>query len=152
MVDIPGADVINSIPRPNFQFTLLNATVRSQEVLGEKQSTSSDSSILATDLLTVEYDESTTVLQNDTDDIVDYANSVGSEWSSSETTEFNVLNQTYQNDSAVCQTGQSNADTAVQTAQTQSSQDGTNLSNLVSLSSTLITIGQYVAGLIGQSY
>ncbi len=152
MVDIPLGDSLSSVQRPNFQFTLLNATTRSQTVLGDKQSTDTDASILATDLLTREYDEATIVLQEDTDAIVELADSVGSEWSTSETNDFNVLNQTYQNDSAVCQTGESNADTAVQTSQTQTSQDGTNLSNLVSLSSTLITIGGYVASLISRSY
>lgn len=141
MVDFPGV-LGSSVTRPNFQYALLNATVTFQDVLGNKQGTDSEAGIVATDLLSVEYELSVEVLEEDTAAVQEASGSDA----------FNLANQVYQNDSAVCQTGQNNANTAVQQSQTQVSQSGTNLSNLVSLATTLIQIGQYVAGLIGQAY
>lgn len=131
------------VQRPNFQFAILDSTIRSQEVLGNKQGTDSQGGILATNLLSLEYEEATTVLQYDTDKV---------QAQKADSGEFNKYNQIYQNDAAVTQTGESNASTGVDTEQTQVSQDGTNLSNLVSLSQTLITIGQYVASMISSAY
>lgn len=129
--------------RPNFQFALVDATVTSQNILGSKQVADSQAGIVATNLLTLEYDEATVVLQYDSNQVTANASSSNG---------LTVKNQIYQNDYAVAQTGESNANTAVQAEQTDVSQDSTNLSNLVSLAQTIITIGQYVAGLIGNCY
>ncbi len=128
----------------NFQFALLDATIRSQDALSSKQASDSQSGILDNDLLVDEYNDATVVLQADTANVQAQTNNSSNDQTSA--------NTQYQNDSSVAQTGESNANTAVQQQQTQSSQDGTNLSNLVSLSSTLITIGNYVAGLINTAY
>ena len=130
--------------RPNFQFALLNATVNSQNLLGNKQIYDSSAGIVATDLLNLEYADATVVLNADSNSLVNTT--------SSSTNDITKANQVYQNDYAVAQTGESNANTAVQSEQTDVSQDSTNISNLVSLAQTLITIGQYVAGLITSSY
>lgn len=125
--------------RPNFQFELLDATVNSQNLLGNKQISDSTAGIVATNLLNLEYAQATVVLTYDSNQVVlDESNSSA----------LTVSNQIYQNDYAVAQTGESNANTAVQAEQTDVSQDSTNISNLVSLAQTLITIGQYIAGLI----
>ncbi|MBM3197953.1 MAG: hypothetical protein FJZ58_01700 [Chlamydiae bacterium] len=131
----------------NFQFALLDATIRSQTTLGNKQTSDAQSSILANDLLETEYNDATAVLTKDTENVQSITGT-----STEDTDALTQANQEYQNDSSVAQTGESNANTAVQAEQTQVSQDGTNLSNLVSLSSTLIQIGQYIAGLIGTAY
>jgi hypothetical protein len=133
---------LDNIVRLNYQYALLNATVEAQDILGNKQITDSNAGIVANDLLTTQYDASTEVLNQDTD----------TAQSTNSSSSFNEANQVYQNDSATCQTGQSNANTAVQSSQTQVSQDGTNLSNLVSLASTIISIGGFVANLIGHAY
>ena len=127
----------------NYQFALLDATILSQTTLSDKQSADGQSGILANSLLTAEYADANTVLQTDTVNVQNSGSNSG---------DLTTTNQIYQNDSSVAQTGESNANTAVQQEQTQVSQDGTNLSNLVSLSSTLIQIGQYIAGLIGTAY
>ena len=126
--------------RPNFQFELLDATVNSQNTLGNKQISDSTGGIVATNLLNLEYADATVILNADSEALVAI--------NSSSTNAITQQNQVYQNDYATVQTGESNANTAVQAQQTDVSQDSTNISNLVSLAQTLITIGQYVAGLV----
>ncbi len=140
-MSLPIGEGLSEISRDNFQYALLDATVLNQDILGNKQITDSTAGETANDLLVTEYNASVTVLGEDTENAQTASSS-----------KFNEKNQIYQNDSAVCQTGQSNASTAVQSSQTQVSQDGTNLSDLVSLASTIITIGGYVANLIGTAY
>ncbi len=130
--------------RPNFQFELLDATVNSQNTLGNKQISDSTAGIVATNLLNLEYDEATVILNEDSEALVAI--------NSNSTNQITQQNQVYQNDYATVQTGESNANTAVQSEQTNVSQDSTNISNLVSLAQTLITIGQYVAGLVQSAY
>ena len=130
--------------RPNFQFDLLYATVNSQNVLGDKQISDSTGGIIATNLLNLEYSDATVVLNTDSENLISIP--------SSSTNAITQANQIYQNDYATAQTGESNANTAVQAQQTDVSQDSTNISNLVSLAQTLITIGQYVAGLVQSAY
>ena len=127
----------------NYQFSLLDATLRSQTTLGSKQTADAQSSIMANNLLALEYQEANYVLQGDTITVQEQHGNNNA---------LTVANQVYQNDSSVAQTGESNANSVVQAEQSQVSQDGTNLSNLVSLSSTLIQIGQYIAGLINTAY
>jgi hypothetical protein len=141
-MSIPIAEGLGSLSRDNFQYALLDATVLNQDILGNKQITDSTAGEIANDLLVTEYDASVAVLNEDTKNAQN----------ASSGNDFNEQNQIYQNDSAVCQTGQSNASTAVQSSQTQVSQDGTNLSDLISLASTIITIGGYVANLINTAY
>lgn len=138
---ISEADSI--ITRANFQYALIDCTVYSQDILGEKQVTDSQAGTIATDLLTTQYDASTEVLNQDTAN----AQSV-----SSDSNDFAEYNQIYQNDSATAQTGQNNASTAVDTIQTQISQDGSNISDLNSLTATIISVGGYVANLINNAY
>lgn len=140
-MSIPITEGLSGLSRDNFQYALLDATVLNQDILGNKQITDSTAGEIANDLLVTEYDASVAVLNEDTN-IAQTGHS----------SDFNENNQIYQNDSAVCQTGQSNASTAVQSSQTQVSQDGTNLSDLISLASTIITIGGYVANLISTAY
>lgn len=143
MVLVPISVLEEEVERLNYQYALLNATVEAQEVLGDKQITDSQAGIVANDLLTTQYDASTEVLNQDTEIAQD---------ASDDSNDFNVANQVYQNDSATTQVGQSNGNTAVQAQQTAVSQDGTNLSNLVSLSSSIISIGSYVSNLISHAY
>jgi hypothetical protein len=128
----------------NYQFALLEATVLSQITLSNKQASDSQAGILASNLLAAEYTDSNTVLTDDTGLVQGSVNDSGNT--------FSAYNQQYQNDAAVAQTGQNNANTAVQQQQTQVSQDATNLSNLVSLTQTLITIGSYIANLLTGAY
>lgn len=135
----------------NFQFELVTATIRSQTTLSNKQNSDSGSSVVANALLQNEYNEATTVLN--TDQQTTEANSPSSgNWNSTQTNAFNSNNAIYQNDSAISQTGESNASTATQQLQTQISTDATNLSNLVSLAQTIIAIGGYTAQLISSAY
>lgn len=143
MSSIQNFLIWNEIIRYNFQYALLDSIVEAQEILGDKQSTDSEAGIVANDLLTAQYDASTEVLNQDTENAQAVAD---------DSNDFNAMNQIYQNDSATASTGQNNASTATQNSQTQVSQDGTNLSNLVSLASSLITIGGYVSNLIGHAY
>lgn len=138
---ISEADSI--ITRNNFQYALIDCTVLSQDVLGEKQVTDSQAGTIATDLLTTQYDASTEVLNQDT------ANAQAQAGNSNN---FAEQNQIYQNDSATAQTGQNNANNAVQSIQTQISQDGSNIANLNSLVATIISVGGYVANLINNAY
>lgn len=131
----------------NFQFALIDATVRSQQILSNKQAADSQAGILATNLLTLEYSASNDVLGEDTALVQQESTNTGDD-----DNDFTAANQQYQNDAAVAQTGQNNANTAVQQQQTQVSQDATNLSNLVSLTQTLITIGGYIANLMTGAY
>ena len=141
MVAFPSS-LLSLLDRPNFQYQLLDSIVLAQEVLGDKQVTDSEAGIVANDLLTVIYDASTEVLEQDTEN----AQNAG------DSNDFNRINQVYQNDAATTQVGQNNANNAVQTSQTQVSQSGTNLSNLVSLASSIISIGSFVGNLIGHAY
>lgn len=143
MAATPNLLIWQEIIRYNFQYALLDSIVEAQDILSDKQSTDSEAGIIANNLLTAQYDASTEVLNQDTEN----AQAV-----SDDSDKFNAENQIYQNDSATAQTGQNNASTATQNLQTQVSQDGTNLSNLVSLASSLITIGGYVSNLIGHAY
>lgn len=138
----------------NYQFNLLNSTVRNQETLSNKQNADSTAGVVANDLLQSEYTEATTVLTIDQDITNQNSPSSGgsTNWNTNESNNFSINNAQYQNDAAVSQTGETNASTSVQQLQTQVSQDATNISNLASLAQTIIQIGQYVAGLIGQAY
>ncbi len=141
------------IHRVNYQIALVDSTARTQDVLTLKQVTDSEAGILASDLLSLEYEISTTVLEEDgalIDDAVAEGNANG--WTDSDTTNLNVINQQYQNDTATCQVGQSNASTAVQTTENQVGQDGTNLSNALSMSNILTAIGNYMSGILANMY
>jgi hypothetical protein len=145
-----GGNIVNRI---NYQIALVDAITISQNILTNKQVTDSEAGSIASDLLNTELDASEVVLQEDADNIDDLTtqgNNGG--WTTDETDAYNQANQYYQNDTAVCQTGQNNANTAVQTLSTQVGQDGTNLSNLLSISSVFVDIGQFMSGLLAQPY
>lgn len=135
----------------NFQFDLVAATVRNQNILNDKQSADSEGGIIANDLLQAQYDESTTLLNSDQEKTNSESSSDGS-WNTTETNNFSINNANYQNDAAVSQTGDTNGSTAVTQAQSETSQDSTNISNLASLAQTIIQVGSYVANLIGTAY
>lgn len=135
----------------NFQFDLVAATVRNQNILNDKQSADSEGGIIANDLLQAQYDESTTLLNSD-QELTNSESSSDGNWNTTETNNFSINNANYQNDAAVSQTGDTNGSTAVTQAQSETSQDSTNISNLASLAQTIIQVGSYVANLIGTAY
>lgn len=152
MVDV-NADLPFMLDRTNYQMALVDSITIAQNILTNKQVTDSEAGSIASDLLNTQIDASETVLQEDSDnidDLTDTGNANG--WSTTDTNNYNAANQIYQNDSSVCQTGQNNANSAVQTLQTQVGQDGTNLSNLLSLSAAFIEIGSFMTGILAQAY
>jgi len=135
----------------NFQFALVEATVRSQDTLANKQNADAAAGLVASALLDDEYAVATDLLNYDQS--VTLANSPSdSNWNTNQTNSFSINNANYQNDAAVSQTGETNASTGTQQLQTQLSEDSTNLSNLVSLAQTLIQVGSYTANLISSAY
>lgn len=135
----------------NFQFALVAATVRSQEILSDKQNADSTAAVIANDLLQNEYTESTDLLNYD-QTVTENNSPTGGSWTTGQSNEFSINNANYQNDAAVSQTGQTNASSASQQLQSQVSSDSTNISNLVSLAQTLLQVGQYVASLVQSAY
>ena len=79
----------------NYQFSLLDATLRSQTTLGSKQTADAQSSIMANNLLALEYQEANYVLQGDTITVQEQHGNNNA---------LTVANQVYQNDSSVAQT------------------------------------------------
>ncbi len=141
------------IPRISYQVALIDSTSRTQEILTLKQATDSEAGILASELLDLEYEISTEVLEADgvlIDDAVAAGNDEG--WTDTETSELNVLNQQYQNDTTICQTGQSNASTSVQASESQVGTDGTNLSNALSMSNILTEVGNFMSDILSDMY
>ncbi len=137
----------------SYQVALVNATAVEQNVLTNKQDTDANSGSLASTLLTSEYDASSTV-ETDDIDIVNSAGTAGNDggWTQTDTNNYNSANQLYQNDTTVAETGQNNANTAVNSTQLQVGQDGTNLSNFLSLANILVSIGSYVSSLLTTKY
>ena len=135
----------------NFQFALVSATVKSQNVLNNKENVDSTAGIVANDLLQSEYTESTDLLNYD-QSVTEADSPSSGNWSTGQSNQFNINNANYQNDAAVSQTGQTNASTATQQLQSQVSADSTNISNLVSLAQTILQVGQYVASLVQNAY
>ena len=135
----------------NFQFALVAATVRSQEILTDKQNADSTAAVIANDVLQNEYTESTDLLNYD-QTVTENNSPTNGSWSTGQSNEFSINNANYQNDAAVSQTGQTNASSATQQLQSQVSSDSTNISNLVSLAQTLLQVGQYVASLVQSAY
>ena len=145
--------------RGSYQIDLVNATSVAQDVIINTQALNSEGGTIASTLLDLEFSASTTVLNADTANITAISNANqaaaalnGGAWTTEETSAYNNANQIYQQDSAVAQTGQSTATTAVTTQQTQVSADGTNLSNLLSLSSILVAIGNFMSNTLAQPY
>ena len=149
MLEILG----NQIHRASYQVALVSAITVSQNILTNKQVTDSNAGSVASDLLNTTLDASEVVIQENAD-IIDDLTTEGNEggWTTAETNSYNQANQAYQNDTTVCQTGQDNANTAVQTINTQVGQDGTNLSNVLSISSVFVDIGQFMVGILSQGY
>ena len=135
----------------NFQFALVEATVRSQTTITDKQNADASAGIVANTLLQNEYADATNLLNTD-QALTNSQSPTNTDWTTGQTNDFSINNANYQNDAAVSQTGETNASTAVQQLQTAVSTDSTNLSNLVSLAQTLIQIGGYVANLINNAY
>ena len=145
--------------RASYQVALVDATATAQNVIINTQALNSEGGTIAATLADLEFSNSADVLQLDTDNItaIAAANQAaaatnGGAWTTAETSAYNNANQIYQQDSAICQTGQTTATTAVTTEQTQVSADGTNLSNLLSLSSILVSIGNFMSNTLAQSY
>ncbi len=136
----------------NFQFELVAATVRSQNILNDKQGADANGGVVANALLQAEYSDASTLLNEDQTTTNNAAPTDGNDWTTNQSNAFSSANANYQNDAAVSQTGETNASTAVQQSQSEVSQDSTNISNLVSLAQTLIQVGGYVANLINSAY
>jgi hypothetical protein len=133
-----------------YQVQLVNATETYQNVLSNKQLQDSYSGDIANDLYQADLNASTTVLNADSAYIqtVTEQGSAGG-WTQDDSNAYNAATELYQNDTIIAQTGQNNANTAVEQIQTQVSQDGTNLSNVISISNVLVQIGTYTSNLIG---
>jgi len=136
----------------SYQIQLVNALYLTQNVLTNKQATDAVAGTLASDLLQTEFTDSQAVLQSDQNNIQALASESSGGWNSTEVSTYNTANQVYQNDAAIAQTGQANATTAVNAEQAQISQDGVNLSNFLSLSNTLMQIGNYMSRLLSTTY
>ena len=137
----------------SYQVAVVNASFTFENVLDNKQTQDALGGDIANALLEVQITESTTLLDNDAILVQDAATAGGSaSWTTSASNNFNLVNAEYQNDSAVCQTGQNNASTGVQQMQTQVSQDGTNISNAISIANVLVQIGQYAVNFLKQAY
>jgi len=137
----------------SYQIALVNATYIMQNVLTNKQVADATSGTIASNLLQVELQDSEAVLAQDTDNIQSVATTGNQQgWTTADTNAYNQSNQVYQNDSTVCQTGQANATTSVNVDQSQVSQDGTNLSNFLSLSNVLMQIGNFMSNLLQSTY
>jgi hypothetical protein len=150
MVEIGRLDVDIKI---NYQIALVDAITVAQNILTNKQVTDSEAGNIASDLFNTDLSASEEVLDQDGDNIDDITTTGNSNgWNTTSTNDYNAANQYYQNDTTVCQTGQNVANTAVQTLQTQVGTDGTNLSNILSISSTFVDIGQFMTGIMGQAY
>ena len=137
----------------SYQVALVNATFEAQNILTNKQSSDAESGTLASNLLQAEFNDSTTVLNEDTTNVNNAATAGNQgDWTQTETNAYNQATEVYQNDTTVAETGQTNATNATNAEQSQVSQDGTNLSNFLSLSNILMQIGTYVSGLLGSTY
>lgn len=136
-----------------YQVNLVNAITVFENILDNKQTADSIAGDIASDLLTAQINESTTVINADAALVQSAATAGGNDgWTTSDSSTFNQDNSIYQTDSTICQTGQNNASSAVQTLQSQVSQDGTNISNAVSIANVLVQIGQYMSSVLSQGY
>jgi hypothetical protein len=135
----------------NYQVSLVNAVATFQNILINKQTQDSLGGDIANSLLEQQVAYTDTVLTADAATVEDSA-SVSGSWTTSDSNTFSLDNSIYQTDTSVSQTGQNNASTAVQQMQSAVSQDGTNLSNAISMSNTLVQIGQYASNLLKQAY
>ncbi len=137
----------------DYQVALVNASVTFENILDNKQTEDAVAGDIANALLEAQITEATALLNADAA-LVQSAATAGSSgsWTTSESSQFNLDNSIYQSDTAVCQTGQNNASTAVQQLQTQVSQDGTDISNAISVANVLVQIGQYASNFLKQAY
>lgn len=137
----------------NYQVALINAITTFENTLTNKQTQDSLGGDIANALLTQEITFSTNVLTEDATNVQTAATAgTAGSWTTSDSNNYSLANSQYQADSSTCQTGQNNASTAVQQMQSAVSQDGTNISNAISLSNTLVQIGQYASSLLKQAY
>ena len=137
----------------SYQTAVVNSVFTRENLLDSKQTVDAVSGEVANDLLTAQINGTSFVLNADLS-MLQSAATAGNDgdWSTSDSQTFNQDNTTYQNDLSVSQTGQNNASAAVQALQTQVSQDGTNISNAISLGNTLVQIGQYASSMLSQAY
>ena len=148
------------MPVNSYQVSLVNSMSIFENILDNKQVADANAGDVAADLLANQINESTTVLNADLAIVQTQAtagNACSSSnlqdcWTTSESANFNLANATYQNDSTISQTGQNNASASVQTIQSQVSQDGTNISNAISLANVLVQIGQYASSMLARAY
>ena len=137
----------------NYQVALINAITTFENTLTNKQTQDSLGGDIANALLTQEITFSTNVLTEDATNVQTAATAgTAGSWTTSDSNNYSLANSQYQADSSTCQTGQNNASTAVQQMQSAVSQDGTNISNAISLSNTLVQIGQHASSLLKQAY
>ncbi len=137
----------------NYQVQLVNATAINQNILTNKQASDAEGGTYASDLLTSEYNASSAVLTVDADN-VDSAGTAAQQgsWTQEDTNAYNQANSIYQNDTLTAEIGQSNANVALNQMQTEVGQDGTNLSNFLSIANILVNIGSYVSSLLRRKY
>jgi hypothetical protein len=137
----------------SYQIALIDSTYRMQTILTNVQGTNSEAGSLASSLLDQQYNLSAEVLDENATIVNDIAEEgEENDWEQEYVDAYNAANQVYQNDTLVCETGQSNASNAVQRSQTQVAQDGTNLSNLITLAGTIGEIGRFMSGLLTSPY
>lgn len=143
-----------------YQVALVNAIATFENILDNKQVADSTAGDVASTLLQNQITESTTVLDADLA-LVQATATAGNAcsssdpqncWTTSESANYNLANATYQNDTTISQTGQNTANSAVQSIQSQVSQDGTNISNAISLANILVQIGQYASSMLSSAY
>jgi len=137
----------------SYQVMVVNAIFSFENALDAKESADAVAGDLANVLFENQIAESTALLTID-NNLVQEAATAGNSgnWTTSDSNNFSLANSNYQNDSSISQTGQNNASTAVQQLQSQVSQDGTNISNAISIANVLVQIGQYMGSILSKAY
>ena len=133
-------------------FAMLESVNTDQASIGNMQITDANATDIDVNIEQNVYKACNSVLGHAATALENYISSNSGNVTSTVQAKIDSLQAIYQEDSSVTQTNESTSDNAVQAAQTQAGQDGTNLSNKVQLAQTLISVTSTIAGLLGHAY
>jgi hypothetical protein len=141
----------------NFMYALLQAVGKDQETLGTQQLADAMMTNNDVSIEFMVYSWSRKTLNNDMYLLQTYMKKYSPKqgdlnYRASYVQHVTMLNQEYQRDSTNAQAGQTQMDTQVQACQTQTGQDGQNLSTKAQLAQTMTSVLSTLASVLMQRY